>query len=90
MAGYGPETVEAAERSRMTARQKKILGYIRDEGPEQEKEDEILDFSLGEDRRKRTESAQAIETKRPAMIVLEEVAAENVKAGPLTMGTKTI
>ena len=40
--------------------------------------------------RKRTESAQAIETKRPAMIVLEEVAAENVKAGPLTMGTKTI
>lgn len=53
MAGYGPETVEAAERSRMTARQKKILGYIRDEGPEQEKEDEILDFSLGEDREKK-------------------------------------
>ena len=53
MAGYGPETVEAAERSRMTARQKKILGYIRDEGSEQEKEDEILDFSLGEDREKK-------------------------------------
>ena len=62
MAGYGPETVEAAERSRMTARQKKILGYIRDEGPEQEKEDEILDFSLGEDREKKNGMIRTIQT----------------------------
>ena len=33
----------------MSARQKKILGYVRDEGPSVEREEEPLDFSLGED-----------------------------------------
>lgn len=54
MAGYAASPAEAAaERSRVTARQKKILGYIRDDGPETDRDDdEVLDFSLGEDREK--------------------------------------
>ena len=43
---------QRTQESGMSDRQRKILGYVREEGPAVKQEDEPLDFSLGEDREK--------------------------------------
>ena len=51
-AGFAAGEHDGNAGGRMTARQKKILGYMREEGPAPEEKEEPLDFSLGEDREK--------------------------------------